>query len=233
MKTVRTLLSLVALLHAQVLWAARPFVTDDARLTTAGSCQVESWTRQYQNSHEYWVLPACNPTGNLEFTAGGARAGNDGQPQTSDYLYQVKTLVRELRPSDWGWGLGIGRVNHPGSIAGPNLFGNTYLYLPASFSFKDDDIVMHVNVGILKDRLTRDKRTTLGIGGEFRLNPRLLGIAEVYGDDANKPYYQVGARYHIIQDRFQFDTTVGGQTSEGRNTRWLSFGLRFTPDRFL
>ena len=26
------------------VWAARPFVTDDARLTTAGSCQIESWT---------------------------------------------------------------------------------------------------------------------------------------------------------------------------------------------
>ncbi|NCV70156.1 MAG: hypothetical protein EBW55_05505, partial [Betaproteobacteria bacterium] len=41
--------------------AARPFVTDDARLTTAGSCQLESWTRVNRaskpsaRSEEYWA----------------------------------------------------------------------------------------------------------------------------------------------------------------------------------
>ncbi|MEW6563131.1 MAG: hypothetical protein AB1400_07865 [Pseudomonadota bacterium] len=34
-------------------WAARPFVTDDARLTKANSCQLESWTRSYSGSREY------------------------------------------------------------------------------------------------------------------------------------------------------------------------------------
>ena len=58
--------------------AARPFVTDDARLTTAGSCQLESWMRVYRQSEEIWALPACNPSGNLEFTVGGGKARNDG-----------------------------------------------------------------------------------------------------------------------------------------------------------
>ena len=34
-------------------WAARPFMTDDARLTTEGSCQVESWARLYTSRSEY------------------------------------------------------------------------------------------------------------------------------------------------------------------------------------
>jgi len=55
-----------------VAWAARPFMTDDARLTTGGSCQLETWSRRYSDRSEFWALPACNPTGNLEITAGGS-----------------------------------------------------------------------------------------------------------------------------------------------------------------
>ncbi len=70
----RSFFFLSALLHVPAK-AARPFVTDDARLTTAGSCQLESWTRFYADSTEVWALPACNPTGNLELTLGvGKRA---------------------------------------------------------------------------------------------------------------------------------------------------------------
>ena len=32
--------------------AARPMVTDDARLTKAGSCQVEAWVKAYSGGHE-------------------------------------------------------------------------------------------------------------------------------------------------------------------------------------
>ena len=92
-----TLLSGLASVH---VWAARPFVTDDARLTNAHSCQLEVWTRIYPNSREFWALPACNPTGNLEFTVGGGQARVDGENPTNDYVFQLKTLLRPLTPND-------------------------------------------------------------------------------------------------------------------------------------
>ena len=229
----RPLFTALALLAAGIgsSHAARPFVTDDARLTTAGSCQLESWTRLYQDSKEFWALPACNPGGNFEITAGGGRAYVDGSASTSDYILQAKTLFRPLNTNSWGWGLAAGRVMHPGVNPGPNLLGNTYFYLPASFSFNDDKLIVHTNLGMLHDKASDRNSATWGIGGEFQLTPRLLGIAESFGDSRHNPYWQVGARYAIVPDRVQIDATVGQQFNGPTASRWISFGLRLTPDR--
>ena len=51
--------------------AARPFVTDDARIVDRDHCQLETFTksqRTYAGS-EFWFLPACNPWG-AELTLG-------------------------------------------------------------------------------------------------------------------------------------------------------------------
>lgn len=65
-------------------YAARPFVTDDARLTTPKSCQLESWSRTYKNSTEIWALPACIVNGNLEITAGLGLAKPKDAASTQD-----------------------------------------------------------------------------------------------------------------------------------------------------
>lgn len=210
-------------------FAARPFVTDDARLTTAGSCQLESWTRLYKGSQEAWALPACNPSGNLEFTFGGGRARNEGEKSTADYVLQAKTLWRPLRTNDWGAGLAVGTIRHPEISPGPNLLGNTYAYLPLSVSIRDDVMILHTNVGWLKDRATRQDRLTWGVGAELQLSPRLLTIAEAYGDNHARPYWQLGSRFAIVPDLLQVDATVGQQFSGPGTTRWISFGLRLTP----
>ena len=137
-------------------WAARPFVTDDARLTTAGSCQLESWVRVYLASSEIWSLPACNPTGNFELTLGQGRATYDtaGREPADDYIFQVKTLFRKLETNRYGYGIAAGTVRHPAISPGPNLFGNNYVYFPYSASFADDKLVMHLNAGWLEERGT-------------------------------------------------------------------------------
>lgn len=128
-----------ALIIPSITFAARPFITDDARLTTGGSCQLESWMRVNQNSNEFWALPACNPTGNFEFTFGGGIAKAQGEQATNDYVLQAKTLIRPLETNGWGWGLAFGRIRHPAINPGPNMFGNTYAYIPLSMGgFKSE-----------------------------------------------------------------------------------------------
>ena len=224
------LLALLVTASAQS-FAARPFVTDDARLTNAESCQLESWSRAYKTSHEFWMLPACNLTGNVEITAGTGRATNAGQATTHDFILQGKTLLRELTTNGWGWGLAIGKVNHPDISPGPNLLGNTYAYIPVSVSTHDDKVIFHTNVGLLKDKATGENRTTWGAGVELQASPRVLLIAESFGDNKNNPYWQMGARYAIVPHLFQLDTTIGRQFNGGVETRWISFGLRLTPEK--
>lgn len=223
-------LFIFALIHVPAE-AARPFVTDDARLTTAGSCQLESWTRFYSDSTELWALPACNPGGNLELTlgAGHARYQDPSLPASEDYVLQAKTLFKPPETNSWGWGAAVGTVRHPKVNPGPNLFGNTYIYFPFSASFADNRIVMHVNTGWLHDKALSRERLTWGIGSEINANDRLTIVAESFGDNHANPYWQTGVRYAIIPNLFQIDATVGRQTGADQGNRWISFGLRFTP----
>lgn len=212
-------------------WAARPFVTDDARLTTAGSCQLESWLRIYPDSREFWALPACNPGGDLELTVGGGHVSVSGGNASNDYVLQAKTLVRVLERNGWGWGIAAGTVRHPEVNPGPNLLGNTYAYIPLSVSFLDDAVVVHGNLGWLRDRASRRSNLTWGLGGEFQLVPRMAAIAEAFGDNRGDPYLQVGARFFLVPEWVQLDATIGQQVVGPSGGRWFSFGIRLTPDR--
>lgn len=211
--------------------AARPFVTDDARLTTAGSCQLESWMRSYRDSTELWALPACNPGGKLEFTVGGgsARLASGDGGWTHDYVFQAKTLFRELSPDGWGVGLALGTIRHPQVNPGPNLLGNSYVYIPLSIAFAEDRLVLHLNAGWLRDKATQASQRTWGIGGELNLNRRWTLIAESFGNDTDTPYWQAGARYSVLPGLFQIDASGGRRFGSAHDAQWLSFGLRFTP----
>lgn len=220
-----------ALIVPTCAFAARPFVTDDARLTTAGSCQLESWMRIYPDSKELWALPACNPTGNLEFTVGGGRARHEDAPATSDYVFQAKTLFRPLETNDWGIGFAVGTIRHPEINPGPNMLGNTYAYIPLSVSLNDDKVILHANLGWLKDKASGQNNLSWGVGGEFKLHARLLGIAETFGDNRSMSYGQVGVRYSVRPDLFQVDATIGQQLSGPGKNHWVSFGIRYTPDK--
>lgn len=223
-------LACTAFIIPSLAWAARPFVTDDARLTTGGSCQLESWMRVYPDSHELWALPACNPMGNLELTFGGGRTKPHGAQATNDYVLQAKTLFRPLDRNGWGWGLAVGTIRHPKINPGPNMLGNTYAYIPLSVSLMDDAVIVHANLGWLKDKASGLNSASWGIGGEFKFFPNMLGIAETYGDNRGKSYGQLGVRYSVIPDLFQVDATVGHQLSGEGNSHWVSFGIRYTPD---
>lgn len=82
-----------ALLATHTAHAARPMITDDVRIVDAKACQLESWVKKNPNGTEIWVLPACNFTGNLELTLGGATTREAGRPQTTDVVMQGKTLA--------------------------------------------------------------------------------------------------------------------------------------------
>lgn len=222
---------LLGLLLGAPAWAARPFVTDDARLATAGSCQLESWLRIYPDSRETWALPACNPFGNLELTLGGGMAsGVEGQ--TTDYVFQLKTLFKPLTSNGWGLGLAVGTVRHPEISPGPNLLGNSFAYLPLSMAFHDDRLILHANLGWLRDHASSQDKMTWGLGAELQTGaPRLALIAESFGDDKARPYWQTGVRFAVVPNLFQIDATLGQQMGGDNASRWLSLGLRWTPER--
>jgi hypothetical protein len=214
--------------------AARPMITDDARITEAQSCQIETWVRHNQGSTERWALPACNPTGNLELTLGGGLTTELGETHATDALLQAKTLFRKLQTNDWGAGLAVGRLHHPREQARRGLAGDLYGYIPASFSFAGDKLVVHTNVGAARPEDESGHRITWGTGAELQLLPgRLYLIPEMFSQDAGRPHYQVGLRMWIVPNRVQIDTTYGDRVGAGQGERWFSLGLRLLAPPFL
>jgi hypothetical protein len=102
-----------ALLATHAAHAARPMITDDARIVDAKACQLESWIKKNPDSTEIWALPACNFTGNLELTLGGATTREAGRTHTTDVVMQGKTLFKAMDTNGWGIGLAAGTVRLP------------------------------------------------------------------------------------------------------------------------
>jgi hypothetical protein len=221
---------LIALLSAlPAAWAARPMITDDARLTDAQACQMESWVHADRRRNELWSLPACNPGGNFELTFGGALARGHGQSESGAMVIQGKTLFKELQTNGYGIGLAAGYATTPGN----GQSGAPYFYIPTSFSLADDRIFVHTNLGAIRPREDRETRLTWGIGSEILTAERLYAILESYGQDKGKPFVQLGLRYWIVPNHVQVDTTWGSQLGHIRDERWLSIGLRLiTPPLF-
>lgn len=213
-------------------YAARPMVTDDARLTKSGSCQLESWAKTYSGGNEFWALPACNPTGNFEVTLGYALSKADNQSSAGDFIVQAKTIFKELSTNGWGVGFAIGTAQHESELhPGPNGIGSSYLYFPISHSFFDDKLITHLNLGYIHYKNATQDSMTWGYGGEYKLKDNLLYVLEAFGDHRSSPYIQTGLRYSVIPDIFQIDTTIGRHLNPEAG-EWLSVGIRYTPDKF-
>lgn len=214
------------------VWAARPFMTDDARLTTAGSCQLESWSRQSAGRTEVWALPACNPTGHLEITAGGATRREAQGAHSADLVLQVKTLFKTLSPNGWGVGAALGQVRHSPHTTSDLAQGQSYAYVPVSLSFMDDRVVSHVNAGWTRDHGMGRDQFTWGVGLEFQMNGRWMWIGETFGNDRQKPLWQTGMRYQLLPGLLQLDATWGTPQGSRSSQNWMSLGLRWTPEKF-
>ncbi len=211
-------------------YAARPLITDDARTVDAKACQVESWVRTNKDSKEYWALPACNFTGNLELTFGGARTSDAAGASTTDIVLQGKTLFKTLEPNGWSVGLAAGAVRHPGD---GKRVSELYSYVPASFSYLNDKVVLHTNAGVLHNTVTSSTRATWGLATETALNERTWLIAETFQQKRGRPFYQAGVRYWIVPNHVQIDATYGNRFGVGNDERWFSIGLRLLSPAFL
>lgn len=206
-------------------WGARPLITDDARIVDPKACQIETWRRHNEGSTEYWAIPACNPFGNAEISFGGALVSSSGSKHTSDVQVQVKTLFRKLEPNDWAIGLAVGHLDHKAN-GNRSVAANLYGYVPASFSFASDALVIHTNVGTLRAADESRHRLTWGIGSETRVHPALFIVAEAFRLEASGPHYQAGLRYWVVPNRIQIDATIGDRIGHSNGARWFSIGLR-------
>ncbi|MCX7252972.1 MAG: hypothetical protein NTX83_01325 [Burkholderiales bacterium] len=238
----RLLINIIAILQFTLLsnaHAARPMMTDDARIIDDKSCQVESWVKNNHSTTEYWALPACNPLGFFELTIGGAKTNssqavgfNEEGTSLSNSVMQFKTLFREIQPNNWSVGAAIGRNKHPSSF-GTIRTNDIYGYIPFTVSLNDDRQFVHINIGATKRQLDDQFLRTWGMGIEYQLTDNTFAMAESFGETRSTPLYQGGLRHWVIPNRFQMDFTYGNKAGFGGNNKWISIGIRILTPAFL
>ena len=225
MKLRTALFPILAACAAHPAFAARPFVTDDARTVDEGGCQVETFVKKQRNvnEQEFWFLPACNPFG-VELTAGYSwvNASVPGDSQFS--VFQAKTLLKALQTNGSGYALTVGafRVS---PFQAPHTT-NPYVNAIGSFSFADDQVVVHANIGAIVDRQATMTRATWGLGAEVAFHPQVIGIVDSYGQRADKPTFHYGLRVWVVPNKVQVDATQGTQNSGPPERTFRSLGLR-------
>jgi hypothetical protein len=220
------------LISSVSLFAGHPLITDDASIVDAKACQLETWMDRKSESATYWLLPACNFTGNLELSVGGAWTHKARSTRNTQVLLQGKTIFKSLETNDWGLGLAAGALWHLKDNSSDRAHA-LYAYLPASFSFKDDRIIVHGNLGWNHDSADRRSHLDWGIATEAEVIKPLYLFAEVFGQERGRPFFHFGFWYWIVPDRVQINAAYGNRFGTPSGGYWFSLGFSLFTAPFL
>ena len=208
-------------------YAGRPMIIEDAAIVDAKTCQLETWIQKNTSSTEYWALPACNFSGNLEIAFGGAGITSPQGIQSAVVL-QGKTIFKPLETNGWGAGLVFGNQSN----AGRGFVGDLYANIPVSVSFQDNRVLLHANLGWLRGRETRRYALTWGVGSELQLTHRTTFIAETYVQNGGRPFFQMGVRHWLVPNHVQLDASYGSRFNSSED-QFYSIGVVLFTDAIL
>jgi hypothetical protein len=204
----------MSFLGASARAAGGHYAVDDAVLVDAGRCQIEAWYARSASSYDITLVPACNPSGNLEIGFGVSRVRLDGEHETVAEL-TLKTLFRELETEGWGSGLAL-TTTYGGALE--RRLGAT-IYAPVSARI-DSRLTLHSNVGWSYDP-DEANAAIWGIGSEWRLSGRMGVVAEIYGTHRGGAELQMGQRYDLGKGALD----LGYGRARGDGDGWLTVGV--------
>jgi len=211
--------------------AARPMMTDDARIVDPKACQLESWVRDSKHMTEYWAQPGCNVGENAEITIGGSLEGENGHSSFANEIYQIKSIIRPIDINQTGYSIVLGNARDP-KRAMNKVIQDWYLNVPISYPY-NDRLVIHTNLGVTHLTDERTEKINWGLSSEYNYNERVDLISEVFNQSSNSTYFQFGLRYWLIKNRAQIDTTYMNSFNHINEDQSFSVGLRLLSLPFL
>ena len=221
----------LGIFYLNLSYAARPMLTDDARIVDAKSCQLESWVRDSKNVTEYWALPACNVSENLEVTIGGSLEGESGHSSFANELYQMKSIIQPIAINQTGYSIVLGNGRDPKRTMN-KVIQDWYLNVPISYPY-NDRLVIHTNLGVTHLTDEKTEKMNWGLSSEYNYNERVDLISEIFNQSSNSTYFQFGLRYWLIKNRAQIDTTYMNSFNHIGEDQSFSIGLRLLSLPFL
>lgn len=189
------------------------YTVDDASITPAGRCQLESWMQAFKGgSLAGWTVPACS-FGALELSLGLSR--------------QIRPNVNTLSP-------GVKWLLHDGGDAGISAaWATTLAFYDGQRSAADSYIAFSapldrgqrwqasLNLGGSWLRSSH-ARVLIGAGLEYIASPELGLLAEYLRPLGNGYIAQAGARFYLGDNSIDL---LAGQSRSGVTSRWVTLGL--------
>ena len=201
-------------LHSQ---AGRPISTDDAAILAPGECQMESWWQQSAGLRQQVLQPSCNFGGRFEW--GGSVTGTQGSQSTAAGLgaLQLKWVPHEAEVDGWAGGLTAStsqplharRTGDASSESGPAANASTQTLTALLTLAPSSHWLLHANVGV-SHRAGRSKGIWAA-AAEYTISDRCGVHVEAFGEHQGRTTLQLGARYWLVADRVQIDTSLGRQ----------------------
>jgi len=211
--------------------AGQPLVTDDAALVTPRTCQLEAWTLPSRDGTQYWMQPACNPTGNLELAVGLASNRPDDDARSSQILLQGKTLFHSLPDNSWSFGVVGGASRDTGAPRGGPAFQTYFAQALASW-FPSEDLEIDLNLGAA-NAWGSGTYALAAAAIQYRIVDRMQLLAEVFKDAPGKGAWQVGTRFFVIPDRLEAYAAYRNSFGEWTGDWSVNIGIRLQSPAFI
>jgi hypothetical protein len=207
------LLSAMGGLGSPVHAAGGAYLVDDASITPAGHCQLESWLQALAGGHSLLsVNPACS-TGPVEWTAGLVAQSRPSQRQLQP---GVKWMLRDPGTQSWGLALQANLSYAHGHTL------NRSTYAAATFALDSSKRwALNTEVGGLQVE-RHAWRPLAGVGIEFELASTVTLLAERLWSARQPTETQAGARWLLGSS--SIDLIAGCNTAQ-RQDKWLTLGI--------
>ena len=219
-----SIVGVATLIEASTAHGGQPLVTDNVALVDAKTCQLEVWVHSFHDGRELWALPACNPRGGVEITAGGALATADDAGRSSLLQLQVKTVLIARGDRAWSVGASAGAQRDTGSPHGGVAFQNYYGKALASFNLSNN-VEVDINLG-LANTYGVGTYALAGAALQYALFDHLQLLSEIFRDTPGRSKFQVGARYVAIRNRLEAYLSYGNHLGGGSTASWTIVGIR-------
>jgi hypothetical protein len=207
------LLMVLSCLAGPVKAAGGAYLVDDASITPAGHCQLESWIQALSGGQSLLTAnPACS-TGPVEWTLGFAAQAHPFQHQEAP---AVKWMLRDPDKHSWGLALQANITYSNGHV----LTQSTYA--AASFVL---DAARRWTVNTEAGELRREKSTwkpLAGVGVEFKLASAVTLLAEHLRSSQGPSVSQAGVRWLLGGNSIDL---IAGHNSLKDHDNWMTVGL--------
>lgn len=208
--------------------AGRPLVTDDAGVLERGGCEVEGARLRAKatgsSETETSVQLTCGIGWSSQLAANATSLNADGSRSRGASLLGKTALWQSEQDAALAlaWRLGWDRAT-----------GESWRHAATDFNLiysrpLPTDLTLHANLGHAIDRLGDSRSTTWGIALEHAGFGGLAPMAELFGDDRESAWWNLGLRYTAVPERVFIDASYGRQFSDARTRLWtVGFKLAF------